>query len=247
MSGGKVSWLQGVLVGLVALMHFYFLVLEMFLWTKPLGLKTFRNSPEKAETTKVLAANQGLYNGFLSAGLVWGLAHPDAEMGPQIQIFFLLCVIVAGIYGAYSVSRRIFFVQSLPALAALGIVMFFLSVSHAQVTYRKSNPSSAYPEQIQKRVKENLGAFQACYREEIDRNPQFSAEIKIQWTINEKGHVVKSRIENTSTRAELFEKCLLTRVENIVVAPPPDGKSYDTEFPLVFKLKKHETSETPAP
>lgn len=110
--------LAAVLVALVALLHLYFLVLEMFLWDKPVGLKTFRNTPEKAEITKVLAANQGLYNGFLAAGLLWGLSLGAA--GTHIQAFFLVCVVVAGLYGAYSVSRKIFFVQALPALLALG-------------------------------------------------------------------------------------------------------------------------------
>lgn len=112
------------LVLLVALLHIYFLVLEMFLWTKPLGLKTFRNSPEKAQIMKVLAANQGLYNGFLAAGLIWGLLHSNFEFGQQIQIFFLTCVIIAGIYGAYSVNKRIFLVQGLPALISLGLLLF---------------------------------------------------------------------------------------------------------------------------
>lgn len=114
--------LAAVLVALVALLHFYFLVLEMFLWDKPLGLKTFRNTPEKAELTKVLAANQGLYNGFLAAGLLWGLSLGAA--GAHVQAFFLVCVVVAGLYGAYSVSRRIFFVQALPALLALAALYF---------------------------------------------------------------------------------------------------------------------------
>jgi putative membrane protein len=114
--------LAAVLVALVALLHFYFLVLEMFLWDKPLGLKTFRNTPEKAELTKVLAANQGLYNGFLAAGLLWGLSLGAA--GAHVQAFFLICVVVAGAYGAYSVSRRIFFVQALPALLALAALYF---------------------------------------------------------------------------------------------------------------------------
>jgi len=107
-----------VLVVLVALLHGYFLVLEMFLWTKPLGLKTFRNTPEKAETTRVLAANQGLYNGFLAAGLLWGLLTSQWN----VVVFFLLCVIVAALYGAWSVNKRIFLVQGLPAIAALGAV-----------------------------------------------------------------------------------------------------------------------------
>ena len=104
-----------VLLVLVALLHLYFLVLEMFLWTRPLGLKTFRNTPEKAEATRVLAANQGLYNGFLAAGLLYAVITGSREFA----VFFLLCVVVAGAYGAYSVSRRIFFVQALPAIAAL--------------------------------------------------------------------------------------------------------------------------------
>jgi putative membrane protein len=107
------------LVALVALLHLYFLVLEMFLWTKPLGLKTFRNSPEKAADSAVLAANQGLYNGFLAAGLIWGLLHSAPGFAFQIKVFFLLCVIVAGIYGAATVSRRILLVQAAPAAIAL--------------------------------------------------------------------------------------------------------------------------------
>ena len=111
--------LADALVGLVALLHLYFLVLEMFLWTKPLGLKVFRNTPEKAQASKVLAANQGLYNGFLAAGLVWGLLLGGA--GQHIKIFFLGCVIVAGVYGAWSVSRRIFWVQAFPGAVALAL------------------------------------------------------------------------------------------------------------------------------
>lgn len=107
--------LAQILVVLVALLHAYFLVLEMFLWTRPLGLKTFRNSPEKAETTRVLAANQGLYNGFLAAGLLWALATAQWN----VVLFFLGCVLVAALYGAYSVNKRIFFVQGLPAMAAV--------------------------------------------------------------------------------------------------------------------------------
>jgi len=113
--------LADVLVGLVALLHLYFLVLEMFLWTKPIGLKVFRNTPEKAQTTKVLAANQGLYNGFLVAGLVWGLTLGAA--GLDIKVFFLGCVIVAGVYGAWSVSRRILWVQAVPGAVALALVL----------------------------------------------------------------------------------------------------------------------------
>jgi putative membrane protein len=116
------SVLAALLVTVVAALHVYFLVLEMVLWTRPLGLKTFRNTPEKARDTAVLAANQGLYNGFLAAGLIWGLLHPDPAFGVQIKTFFLLCVIVAGGYGAYSVSRRILFVQAAPAALALLLV-----------------------------------------------------------------------------------------------------------------------------
>ncbi len=106
-----------VLILLVAALHLYFLTLEMFLWQKPLGLKTFNNTPEKAATTALLAANQGLYNGFLTAGLLWALTS-DAELVPRAT-FFLCCVVAAGAYGAWSVSRRIFVVQALPALLAL--------------------------------------------------------------------------------------------------------------------------------
>jgi putative membrane protein len=113
------------LVALVAALHVYFLILEMFLWTKPLGLKTFRNSPEKAAVSAVLAANQGLYNGFLAAGLVWGLVHPTPAFAFQIKVFFLTCVIVAGVYDAATVSRRILFVQAAPA--AIALVLLWLA------------------------------------------------------------------------------------------------------------------------
>jgi len=102
--------IANTLVALVAALHIYFLVLEMFLWTKPLGLKTFRNSPEKAADSAVLAANQGLYNGFLAAGLLWGLVQPTPGFAFQIKVFFLFCVIIAGVYGAATVSRRILLV-----------------------------------------------------------------------------------------------------------------------------------------
>ena len=102
----NMTFIANCLVAVVAALHVYFLVLEMFLWTKPLGLKTFRNSIEKATESAVLAANQGLYNGFLAAGLVWGLFHTNPGFAFQIKTFLLLCVIVAGIYGAATVSRR---------------------------------------------------------------------------------------------------------------------------------------------
>jgi putative membrane protein len=111
--------LADVATALVALLHLAFLVLEMFLWTKPLGLKVFRNTREKAEITKVLAANQGLYNGFLAAGLAWGLMAGMQE----IKVFFLACVIAAGVYGAWSVNRRILWVQAAPAAVALGLLL----------------------------------------------------------------------------------------------------------------------------
>src|SRR5881275_636016 len=111
-------WIANFLVALVAALHVYFLVLEMFLWTKPLGLKTFGNTPEKARDSAVLAANQGLYNGFLAAGLIWGLVQPVAGFAFQIKVFFLLCVIAAGVYGAATVSRRILLVQAAPAALA---------------------------------------------------------------------------------------------------------------------------------
>jgi len=111
--------IANVLVALVATLHVFFLILEMFLWDKPQGLKVFRNTPEKAEITKVLAANQGLYNGFLAAGLIWGLVHGNPAFAFQIKAFFLLCVIVAGAYGAATVSSRILMVQALPAAIAL--------------------------------------------------------------------------------------------------------------------------------
>jgi putative membrane protein len=113
--------IANIIVALVAVLHVYFLVLEMFFWDKPLGLKTFRMTPEKAAITKVLAANQGLYNGFLAAGLLWGLSLGDA--GTSIKLFFLGCVIVAGVYGAVSVGRKILFIQAMPALLGFLILV----------------------------------------------------------------------------------------------------------------------------
>ena len=115
--------IANILVALVAALHVFFLILEMFLWDKPQGLKVFRNTPEKAEITKVLAANQGLYNGFLAAGLIWGLVHGNPAFAFQIKAFFLLCVIVAGAYGAATVSSRILMVQALPAAVALAALL----------------------------------------------------------------------------------------------------------------------------
>lgn len=117
------SLAASIVIALVALLHVYFLILEMFLWDKPLGMKTFRLTPERARDTKVLAANQGLYNGFLAAGLLWGLWLGAA--GFQIKLFFLVCVLAAGVFGAATANRRILFVQGLPA--ALGIALLLLA------------------------------------------------------------------------------------------------------------------------
>ena len=106
------------LVLFIAVEHFGFLYLEMFLWTKKLGRKVFRNTLEEAERTKVLAANQGLYNGFLAFGLLFGLFYPDIQAGVDITLFFLFCVFLAGVYGGMSVTKRIFFIQGFPALVA---------------------------------------------------------------------------------------------------------------------------------
>ena len=114
-----------IIVFLVAVLHIFFLILEMFLWRKPLGLKVFRQTPEKAESSAVLAANQGLYNGFLAAGLLWSLVHSDPQFSMQIQIFFFSCVALAGIYGAFTVSKRIFYIQAMPAI--LGLVLICVS------------------------------------------------------------------------------------------------------------------------
>ena len=108
---------------LVALIHVYILVLEMFLWTTPRGQRAFGLTAEFAAATRVLAANQGLYNGFLAAGLLWGPYLGDA--GPPVQAFFLGCVLVAGVYGAATASRRILFVQAVPA--AVGLLLLALS------------------------------------------------------------------------------------------------------------------------
>jgi putative membrane protein len=111
-----------VLAGLVAALHVYFLVLEMFLWTTPFGQRTFRRSAAEQASTKALAANQGLYNGFLAAGLVWSLvAAPPIAI--QLRIFFFACVVVAGIYGALTAARQILYVQAVPAAAGLAVTI----------------------------------------------------------------------------------------------------------------------------
>ena len=115
--------LANAVVAVVAAFHIYFLILEMFLWTKPAGLRVFGLTPEQAEASAVLAANQGLYNGFLAAGLIWGLVQPTPAFAFQIKVFFLLGVIIAGTYGAISVSRGILYVQAAPAILALILVL----------------------------------------------------------------------------------------------------------------------------
>jgi len=114
--------LSNVLTGVVAAIHVYIVVLEMVLWTRPAGRRAFGMTPEFAQSTRVLAANQGLYNGFLAAGLIWGVWLGDA--GDPVKIFFLVCVAIAGIFGAATASRRILFVQTMPALIALAAVIF---------------------------------------------------------------------------------------------------------------------------
>ena len=106
-----------VLTAFVAALHSYFLVLEMFFWDRPIGRRIFGSTPEFATASKTLAANQGLYNGFLAAGLIWGLAL--GTQGVPIREFFLICVLIAGIYGGITVNRRIFVVQGVPAALAL--------------------------------------------------------------------------------------------------------------------------------
>jgi putative membrane protein len=113
-----VNVVAGLLVGLVAALHLYFLVLEMFLWTTPTGRRVFGLDADFAERSRTLAANQGLYNGFLAAGLVWGLVAGRTDA----RVFFLACVVVAGVYGAATVNRRILLVQAVPAAVALAAV-----------------------------------------------------------------------------------------------------------------------------
>ncbi len=114
--------LANALVGLVAAIHVYILILEMFMWDTPRGRKAFGTTPEFAAASKTLAANQGLYNGFLAAGLIWGLLLGPA--GKPVQLFFLGCVIVAGLYGAFTASRKILFIQALPAAVAMAAVLW---------------------------------------------------------------------------------------------------------------------------
>lgn len=115
------AMIGSILVALVALLHLYFLILEMFLWDQPFGRKTFGLTAEFATQSKALAANQGLYNGFLVAGLVWGLCL--GADGTAVKVFFLACVVVAGVFGAVTVNRRILFVQAVPGALALAAVL----------------------------------------------------------------------------------------------------------------------------
>jgi putative membrane protein len=108
-----------VLIVIIALLHVYILVLEMFLWEKPIGLKAFRNTLEAAKITRTLAANQGLYNGFLAAGLVWGLVSGNTD----VKLFFLSCVFVAGVYGGFTAIRKILYIQALPAGVAIVLLL----------------------------------------------------------------------------------------------------------------------------
>lgn len=118
--------LSQIIVGFIAVLHLYILWLEMFAWTTR-GRKVFKTIPEDLfEKTKVMAANQGLYNGFLAAGLIWSLLITDADWSKNVAIFFLSCVLVAGIYGALTASKRIFFVQAVPAI--LGLLSFMLQL-----------------------------------------------------------------------------------------------------------------------
>src|SRR5438552_385278 len=118
---GSMTIIANTAIALVAILHFGFLVLEMFLWTRPLGLRTFGTTPDFARASKALAANQGLYNGFVATGLGWGLVLGDA--GTSIKIFFLGCVVVAGVFGGFTASRKILWVQALPGAVALALVL----------------------------------------------------------------------------------------------------------------------------
>ena len=114
-----------VLIALIALLHVYILVLEMFWWNTPKGQKAFKLTPEFTAQTTALAANQGLYNGFLAAGLFWSLLHPNPVFAKQIALFFLCCIAVAGVYGALTAAKKILYIQTVPA--ALGIAAVLLS------------------------------------------------------------------------------------------------------------------------
>ena len=114
-----------MVIALVAVLHLLFLILEMFLWRTPFGRRTFGTTPEQAQTSAVLAANQGLYNGFLAAGLLWALIAYGVSNGRPILTFFLACIVVAGVFGAATVSRRILLIQAVPA--AVGAALMWLA------------------------------------------------------------------------------------------------------------------------
>ena len=133
--------MANVLIGIVAAIHVYILVLEMFLWDRPAGRKAFGLTPEFAQQTRTLAANQGLYNGFLAAGLFWGLFTGNRVF----KIFFLACVLIAGLFGAVTASRKILYVQALPALAALLALLFRVNLPVAALVTLYSNPLTIGP------------------------------------------------------------------------------------------------------
>jgi len=116
----RMTLAANVVIAVIALLHLWFLILEMFLWTRPAGRRAFGTSAEFAEQSRTLAANQGLYNGFLAAGLVWGLCLGSGGLG--VKVFFLTCVLVAGIYGGLTASRKILWIQALPAVIGLVLV-----------------------------------------------------------------------------------------------------------------------------
>ena len=113
-----------ILTVFIGVLHVWFLVLEMFLWRKPLGMRTFKMDQQRADTTAVLAMNQGLYNGFLAAGLFWGVFLMDAPQAYSVKVFFLVCVAIAGVFGGATVSKRIIYIQAMPAVLALLLLTF---------------------------------------------------------------------------------------------------------------------------
>ena len=119
------STLAYVFIGFIALLHVYILILEMFWWNTPKGQKAFKLTPEFTAQTQALAANQGLYNGFLAAGLFWSLLHPNPIFAKQVALFFLCCIAIAGVYGALTAAKKILYIQTVPA--ALGIAAVLLS------------------------------------------------------------------------------------------------------------------------
>ena len=128
-----IIFLVNIFVGLSALEHIYFMILEMFLWTTPRGYKSFGLTAEFAKSTATLAANQGLYNGFLAAGLIWSLVHSGESTALGLKMFFLSCVAIAGIYGGKTVSKKIFYIQAVPAL--LGLIFLYLGIATGEFHY----------------------------------------------------------------------------------------------------------------